>query len=223
MAASINQEPRYHEQPSRPVNQQAHPQQQVQQPVQPQVQREAKAQAIQQQQMSAIVERPYEDDVFNTDQSSIKKKEAIETFESEVKLKDKPNPDQALLLQEMQNVQGNMEIDPGYHQKLGVSLVPLDFAKLKAFFKTQIANEIQICATLQALRWRLTRVGAAMRKQIMLSYIHYDLLESGEILSEQNTTVFETLFFCDSLKVREYLIALINSMASEYLGRTYLI
>ena len=116
-----------------------------------------------------------------------------------------------------------MELDPAYGRKLGVSLVPLDFVKLKSFFKNQIQNEIQICATLQALRWRLTRVGAAMRKQIMLSYIHYDLLESGEILSEQNSTVIETLFFSDSLKIREYLIAFINSMASEYLGRTYLI
>ena len=57
----------------------------------------------------------------------------------------------------------------------------------------------------------------------MLSYIHYDLLESGEILSERNTSVFETLFFSDSAKIREYLVAFINSLASEFLGRTYLI
>jgi len=62
-----------------------------------------------------------------------------------------------------------------------------------------------------------------MRKQVLLSYIHFDLLESGEILQEQNDSVFETLFFSDSAKIREYLVAFINSMASEYLGRTYLI
>jgi len=62
-----------------------------------------------------------------------------------------------------------------------------------------------------------------MRKQVLLTYIHFDLLESGEILQEQNDSVFETLFFSDSPKIREYLVAFINSMASEYLGRTYLI
>lgn len=62
-----------------------------------------------------------------------------------------------------------------------------------------------------------------MRKQILLSYIHYNLLESCEILSERNKTVFETLYFSDSAKIREYLVAFINSLASEYLGRTYLI
>lgn len=103
-----------------------------------------------------------------------------------------------------------------------MALVPLDFGKLKNFFKGNVQNEVQICATLQALRWRLTRVGSSMRKQILLSFIHYDLLESGEILSENNKTVFETLYFSDSPKIREYLVAFINSMASEYLGRTYL-
>jgi hypothetical protein len=48
-------------------------------------------------------------------------------------------------------------------------------------------------------------------------------LESGEILSERNTSVFEMLFFSDSGKIREYLVAFINSLASEFLGRTYLI
>jgi len=57
----------------------------------------------------------------------------------------------------------------------------------------------------------------------LLSYIHYDLLESGEILSDRNTTVFEILFYSDSPKIREYLVAFLNSLASEFLGRTYLI
>ena len=35
--------------------------------------------------------------------------------------------------------------------------------------------------------------------------------------------MFETLFFSDSGKIREYLVAFINSLASEFLGRTYLI
>jgi hypothetical protein len=48
-------------------------------------------------------------------------------------------------------------------------------------------------------------------------------LESGEILSDRNTTVFEILFYSDSPKIREYLVAFLNSLASEFLGRTYLI
>ena len=61
--------------------------------------------------------------------------------------------------------------------KLGVSLVPLDFGKLKAFFRSEQANETHICATLQALRWRLTRVSPSMRRSILTSFVHFDLLE----------------------------------------------
>ena len=48
--------------------------------------------------------------------------------------------------------------------RVGVSLVPLDFNKLKIFFKNENSNETHICATLQALRWRLTRVSPSMRR-----------------------------------------------------------
>jgi len=61
--------------------------------------------------------------------------------------------------------------------KLSVSLVPLDFEKLKAFFKDETAHETHICTTLQALRWRLTRVSAQMRRSTLTSFIHFDLLE----------------------------------------------
>jgi hypothetical protein len=53
-----------------------------------------------------------------------------------------------------------------------------------------------------------------MRKQVLTSFIHFDLLDKQ---------VFESLFFSKSAKVREYLVSLINNLASEYQGRTYLI
>ena len=49
-------------------------------------------------------------------------------------------------------------------QQMGVSLVPLDFVKLKNFLMDVKSDEVHICATLQALRWRVTRVKPSMRR-----------------------------------------------------------
>jgi len=42
-----------------------------------------------------------------------------------------------------------------------VQLAPLDYMKLKRFLKSS-NNEVELCATLQALRWRLSRVSRQM-------------------------------------------------------------
>lgn len=42
-------------------------------------------------------------------------------------------------------------------------LSPLDFDKLKNFLKTS-NDEMKVCATLQALRWRSTRVSIPVKK-----------------------------------------------------------
>ena len=99
--------------------------------------------------------------------------------------------------------------------RLGVSLVPLDFNKLKAFFRDENSNETHICATLQALRWRLTRVSPSMRRSILTSFVHFDLLEI-ESLHGDERRVFEILFYSQSVKVKEYLVAFLNSLANEY-------
>ena len=52
-----------------------------------------------------------------------------------------------------------------------------------------------------------------MRRQILMSYVHFDLLEIG--ITDQ-MSVFDALYNSESVKVREYLIAFINSLASEY-------
>ena len=73
--------------------------------------------------------------------------------------------------------------------------MPLDFIKLKQFLVAQDSNETHICATLQALRWRLTRVSASMRRQILTSFVHFDLLEVESSISQQRRGVFESLFY----------------------------
>lgn len=98
-------------------------------------------------------------------------------------------------------------------KKSGVQLAPLDFAKLKLFL-TSCTDETQVCATLQALRWRMTRAGSRQRRQVLTSYIHYDILEEA---------IFKHLHGHSSSRVREYLCSFLNSISSEYQGRTYLL
>ena len=62
-----------------------------------------------------------------------------------------------------------------------------------------------------------------MRRQILISYMHYDLLEIECNLQQGTKSVFEQLFNSESMKIREYLIAFLNSLASEYQGRSYLL
>lgn len=60
------------------------------------------------------------------------------------------------------------------------TMAPLDYHKIKDFLKQQVLNpdsEVEICATLQALSWRITKVPAPIRRQNMHSFQHYDLLE----------------------------------------------
>jgi len=56
-------------------------------------------------------------------------------------------------------------------------LAPLDYVKIKSFLMGA-TEEIKVCATLQALRWRLTKT---KRKQLVKLVIHayaqYDLLD----------------------------------------------
>ena len=50
-----------------------------------------------------------------------------------------------------------------------------------------------------------------------MSYIHFDLLEIlNAQQAESDKLVFNILYHSESIKVKEYLIAFINSLASEY-------
>jgi hypothetical protein len=90
--------------------------------------------------------------------------------------------------------------------KVAVSLVPLDYLKLKKFFLDPKSHEVHICATLQALRWRVTRVKPFMRRQVLTSYTHYDVLDcqlhpipQNEIKSPVKS-VFESLYYAPVLR-----------------------
>ena len=56
-------------------------------------------------------------------------------------------------------------------------LAPLDYVKIKQFL-LESTEEIRVCSTLQALRWRLTKT---KRKQLVKFVIHayaqFDLLD----------------------------------------------
>jgi len=52
----------------------------------------------------------------------------------------------------------------------------LNYAKIKHFLLNS-DEEIKVCATLQALRWRLTKTKRKqIVRQIIYTYMHYDLL-----------------------------------------------
>ena len=56
-------------------------------------------------------------------------------------------------------------------------LAPLDFNKIKKFL-VESTEEIRVCASLQALRWRLTKTKRKqLVKLVILTYAHYDLLD----------------------------------------------
>lgn len=93
-------------------------------------------------------------------------------------------------------------------------LVLLDYSKIHtALLKS---DDTKRCSLLQALRWRLTRTPASVRREIMLEYIARDLLRAGE----ERLATF--LLNC-GVKVQDFLGKLVNVFASECKGRTYLL
>ena len=114
-------------------------------------------------------------------------------------------------------------------------LAPLDFSKIKKFL-TESTEEIKVCATLQALRWRLTKT---KRKQLVKLVIHayaqYDLMDckratevQAEAAKDGAEDAAKPVIVVDSLmsgprKVLEYTMTFVNALASECLGRSYLL
>ena len=110
-------------------------------------------------------------------------------------------------------------------------LAPLDYGKIKAFL-LKAEEEIRVCATLQALRWRLTKT---KRKQLVKLVIHayqnFDLLDCRTAASlaqaEQEglarPPVLIEALLSGSRKVLEYTMTFVNALASECLGRSYLL
>ena len=69
-------------------------------------------------------------------------------------------------------------------------MAPLDYNKIRDFLRKSCRNphhEVEVCATLQALSWRITRVQPSIRRQNLHSYHHYDILE---LKVQNNTSIF---------------------------------
>jgi len=85
-----------------------------------------------------------------------------------------------------------------------------------------------VCATLQALRWRLTKTKRKHTvKQVIYAYMNYDLLGCA-MPEEQNNENEKSVRIIDNLltgprKTLEYTMTFVNALASENLGRSYLL
>lgn len=93
-------------------------------------------------------------------------------------------------------------------------LVSLDYSKIRIGLAR--LDDWKRCALLQALRWRLTRTPASVRREVMQDYIVKDLLRA----QEQRLAGF--LMDCGP-RLLDYLAKLVNVFASECRGRTYLL
>ena len=57
-----------------------------------------------------------------------------------------------------------------------ISVVALDYEKVKSFLM-ECTDETQICVTLEALWWRVTKtVGKAGKGEVLHTYSHFDIL-----------------------------------------------
>ncbi len=98
--------------------------------------------------------------------------------------------------------------------KNNVSFKLLDFRKLKETLKTT-KDLSYICAVLQALRWRISRAENVLaRREAVIQ------LSSNNML---DYSLFAALLEKKNRNVSEHVVSLINTLASEYLGRSYLI
>lgn len=85
-------------------------------------------------------------------------------------------------------------------------------------------EEIKVCATLQALRWRLTKTKRKqLVKLVIHSYQHYDLLSCTNGAKDGSNPVIIDMLLEGSRKVLEYTMTFVNALASECLGRGYLL
>ena len=90
----------------------------------------------------------------------------------------------------------------------------LDFNMLKKIL-VKSSNISYVCAILEALRWKISKAKTSLqRREIVIQYTSYEVI---------NYKIFKSLIDKKSKSINEYLIAFINTLSSEYLGRTYLL
>lgn len=106
----------------------------------------------------------------------------------------------------------------------------MEYDKIKKFL-IESTEEIRVCSTLQALRWRLTKTKRKqLVKLVIYAYQNYDLLDCKKAAAnaanenkEQNSALVIEGLLNGPRKVLEYTMTFVNALASECLGRSYLL
>ncbi|OMJ86908.1 hypothetical protein SteCoe_11458 [Stentor coeruleus] len=83
---------------------------------------------------------------------------------------------------------------------------------------TSLQDDLQICALLQALRWRLTRTTKSVHKENLELFIRNNIL----CTIKPHDLLLDNLL-SSTRRVKEYTIRLLNVITSEKVGRVYLL
>ncbi|OMJ70019.1 hypothetical protein SteCoe_32107 [Stentor coeruleus] len=81
-----------------------------------------------------------------------------------------------------------------------------------------LQDDIQICALLQALRWRLTRTPRSIHKENLEFFIRFNIL----CTQKPHDSLLDNLL-SSTRRVKEYTIRFLNVISSEKSGRVYLL
>ncbi|CAK69788.1 unnamed protein product (macronuclear) [Paramecium tetraurelia] len=97
--------------------------------------------------------------------------------------------------------------------------IPLNYGKIIQLF-TKSQNSVLIATVLQALRWRITRARSALeRRSVVVAYQTHDLIGTHQ----RNIILAQHLMFKAAPVIQCQTLKLMNALASDYDGRTYLI
>lgn len=83
---------------------------------------------------------------------------------------------------------------------------------------SSLQDDLQVCALLQALRWRLSRSQVTFRKETLGAYIKYNIL----CTAKPHDILLDKLLNWNK-RVKEGSVRFLNVIASECSGRTYLL
>lgn len=98
------------------------------------------------------------------------------------------------------------------------TLVPLDYGKLIKLFTTS-NNYVLVTNVLQALRWRITRShNSYERRSVVVAFATHDIIGTHQ----RNIMLAQYLLIKAHPKIQEHTLKLLNALASDYSGRTYL-
>jgi hypothetical protein len=81
-----------------------------------------------------------------------------------------------------------------------------------------LQDDLQVCSLLQALRWRLSRSQAYLRKEILGAYIKYNIL----CTTKPHDLLLDKLLNWEG-RVKEFCVRFLNVIATECAGRSYLL